>query len=99
MTTATRLFGSSIKRREDPRFITGKGTYVDDVKLPGMTYAIFVRSPHAHARIKAINTAQAKSAPGGPPPGPGAPSGDRSGRRRGFWAGGSAAGWGSRWRS
>ncbi|KRT73533.1 MAG: molybdopterin binding aldehyde oxidase and xanthine dehydrogenase, partial [Candidatus Rokubacteria bacterium CSP1-6] len=64
MTTATRLFGSSIKRREDPRFITGKGTYVDDVKLPGMTYAIFVRSPHAHARIKAINTAKAKSAPG-----------------------------------
>ncbi len=64
MTTATRLFGSSIKRREDPRFITGKGTYVDDVKLPGMTYAIFVRSPHAHARIKSVNTTKAKSAPG-----------------------------------
>jgi len=64
MTTATRLFGSAIKRREDPRFITGRGTYVDDVKLPGMTYAVFVRSPHAHARIKSVNTAKTKSAPG-----------------------------------
>ena len=64
MTTATRLFGSAIKRREDPRFITGKGTYVDDVKLPGTTHAVFVRSPHAHARIKSVNTAKAKSAPG-----------------------------------
>ncbi|MEK7364868.1 MAG: hypothetical protein AAB016_12940, partial [candidate division NC10 bacterium] len=62
MTTATRLFGSAIKRREDPRFITGKGTYVDDVKLPGTTHAVFVRSPHAHARIKSVNTAKAKSA-------------------------------------
>jgi carbon-monoxide dehydrogenase large subunit len=44
--------------------ITGRGNYVDDVKLPGMTYAAFVRSPHAHARIKRINTAKAKSAPG-----------------------------------
>ncbi|MBI4560620.1 MAG: molybdopterin-dependent oxidoreductase, partial [Candidatus Rokubacteria bacterium] len=64
MTTATRLFGSSIKRREDPRLITGKGTFVDDVKLPGMTYAAFVRSPHGHARIKSVNTAKAKAAPG-----------------------------------
>jgi len=64
MATATRLFGSSIKRREDPRLISGKGTFVDDIKLPGMTYAVFVRSPHAHARIKRVNTARAKSAPG-----------------------------------
>src|SRR3990172_6127036 len=64
MATATKLFGASIKRREDPRLITGKGNYVDDVKLPGMTYASFIRSPHAHARIKRINTAKAKSAPG-----------------------------------
>ncbi len=64
MATATRLFGSSIKRREDPRLITGKGTFVDDVKLPGMTYAAFVRSPHAHARIKRVNVAKAKSGPG-----------------------------------
>ncbi|MFQ5521793.1 MAG: xanthine dehydrogenase family protein molybdopterin-binding subunit, partial [Candidatus Methylomirabilia bacterium] len=56
--------GSSIKRREDPRLITGKGTFVDNVKLPGMTHAAFVRSPHGHARIKSINTAKAKSAAG-----------------------------------
>ena len=54
-----RLFGKSIKRREDPRFITGRGQYVDDLKLPGMTYAAFVRSPHAHAKIRKIDTAAA----------------------------------------
>ena len=54
MATA-RLFGASIKRREDPRFITGKGNYTDDLKLAGMTYAAFVRSPHAHARIRSID--------------------------------------------
>src|SRR5947199_4247512 len=59
-----RLFGKSIKRREDPRFITGRGQYVDDLKLPGMTYAAFVRSPHAHARIRKIDTAAAKRHPG-----------------------------------
>ena len=63
MATATdRLLGKSIKRREDPRFITGRGNYVDDLKLPGMTYAAFVRSPHAHARIKTIDVAAAKAA-------------------------------------
>jgi carbon-monoxide dehydrogenase large subunit len=55
------MFGKSIKRREDPRFITGRGRYVDDLKLPGMTYAAFVRSPHSHARIKAIDVAAAKA--------------------------------------
>jgi carbon-monoxide dehydrogenase large subunit len=65
MATATeRLFGKSVKRREDPRFITGRGKYVDDLKLPGMTYAAFVRSPHAHARIKSIDVAAAKAHPG-----------------------------------
>ena len=64
MATAERLFGKSIKRREDPRLITGRGNYVDDVKLPGTTYATFVRSPHAHARIKKIDTADAKRHPG-----------------------------------
>jgi carbon-monoxide dehydrogenase large subunit len=63
-TTEERLFGKAIKRREDPRFITGRGTYVDDVKLPGMTYAAFVRSPHAHAKIKSIDAAKAKKMPG-----------------------------------
>jgi carbon-monoxide dehydrogenase large subunit len=57
--TAERLLGKSIKRREDPRFITGRGTYVDDVKLPGTTHAVFVRSPHAHARIRGIDTGAA----------------------------------------
>src|SRR2546429_6085337 len=59
-----RLFGKSIKRREDPRFITGRGQYVDDVKLPGMTHAAFVRSPHAHARIRKIDTSAALKHPG-----------------------------------
>ena len=63
MATA-KLFGASIKRREDPRFITGKGNYTDDLKLHGMTYAAFVRSPHAHARIKNIDVSGARSQPG-----------------------------------
>src|SRR3989442_528613 len=66
-TVATdRLVGTSVKRREDPRFITGQGTYVDDVKLPGTTYAVFVRSPHAHARIRSIDTTAAKRHPDAP---------------------------------
>src|SRR5947208_5278460 len=66
MATATdaRLFGKSIKRREDPRFITGKGNYTDDLKLAGMTYAAFVRSPHAHAKIRKIDVAKATAHPG-----------------------------------
>src|SRR5262244_2674370 len=62
--TDTRMFGKSIKRREDPRFITGRGNYTDDLKLPGMTYAAFVRSPHAHAKIRKIDAAAAKAHPG-----------------------------------
>src|SRR3990172_677711 len=62
--TEERLFGKAIKRREDPRFITGRGQYVDDVKLPGMTYAAFVRSPHAHARIKKVDAAAARKVAG-----------------------------------
>jgi aerobic carbon-monoxide dehydrogenase large subunit len=64
MATVERVLGKPIKRREDPRFITGRGTYVDDVKLPGTTVAAFVRSPHAHARIKKIDTAAALKHPG-----------------------------------
>jgi carbon-monoxide dehydrogenase large subunit len=63
MATA-RLLGASIKRREDPRFITGKGNYTDDLKLAGMTHAVFVRSPHANAKIRKIDTARAAKAPG-----------------------------------
>ena len=56
--------GHSVKRKEDPRFIRGKGTYVDDIKFPGMLYLDLVRSPYAHARIKSINTDQALAIPG-----------------------------------
>src|SRR5262245_10768174 len=62
--TETRVYGQPIKRREDPRFITGRGRYVDDVRLAGMTYAAFVRSPHAHARIRGIDVTRAKTHPG-----------------------------------
>ena len=58
------LFGSGIKRREDPRFLTGRGTYVDDIKLTGLCHAAILRSPHAHAVIRSIDVAAAKSAPG-----------------------------------
>jgi carbon-monoxide dehydrogenase large subunit len=56
--------GARLVRKEDKRFITGKGKYTDDVRLHGMTYASFVRSPHAHARIKSIDVAAAKAMPG-----------------------------------
>jgi aerobic carbon-monoxide dehydrogenase large subunit len=56
--------GHSIKRKEDPRFIRGKGTYVDDVQLPGMLYLDIVRSPHAHARIVRIDSTKALAVPG-----------------------------------
>jgi carbon-monoxide dehydrogenase large subunit len=56
--------GARVVRKEDKRFITGKGKYTDDVRLHGMTYASFVRSPHAHARIKSIDVTAAKAMPG-----------------------------------
>ena len=56
--------GHSIKRKEDLRFIQGKGNYIDDVQLPGMVYGHMVRSPYAHARINAIRTEEAKKLPG-----------------------------------
>ena len=56
--------GQSVKRVEDQRFITGKGQYTDDITLPGMTYATFIRSPLAHANIKNIDLSAAKNAPG-----------------------------------
>ena len=58
------LIGQALKRREDYRFLTGAGQYTDDVVLPGQTYAVFLRSPYAHARIKSIDTAAAAKAPG-----------------------------------
>ncbi len=56
--------GESMKRKEDARFIRGKGNYVDDVKLPGMLYLDIVRSPYAHARIKSVNIDKALKVPG-----------------------------------
>jgi len=61
---SSRIFGSGIRRREDPRLITGGATYTDDLTLPGMLYAAMLRSPHAHARITSIDTSAAKQAPG-----------------------------------
>ena len=56
--------GVSVKRKEDYRFLTGAGTYTDDLTLPHQSYASFVRSPHAHAKIKAIKQDKALKAPG-----------------------------------
>ena len=62
--TPSKLMGAEVKRKEDPRLITGSSTYVTDVALPGMLWVAFVRSPHAHARIKAIDTRAALQVPG-----------------------------------
>src|SRR6266446_7045809 len=56
--------GQPVRRREDFRFITGSGQYTDDINRPGQCYAVFVRSPHAHATIKNIDVAAAAKAPG-----------------------------------
>ncbi len=56
--------GAAILRKEDLRFITGRGNYVADVKLPNMTYAVFIRSPHAHARLLGIDASAALAMPG-----------------------------------
>ncbi len=56
--------GHRMKRKEDPRFIQGKGNYVDDVKLPGMLYMDIVRSPYAHAKITKIDSSEALKVPG-----------------------------------
>ncbi|WP_407186680.1 xanthine dehydrogenase family protein molybdopterin-binding subunit [Bradyrhizobium centrosematis] len=56
--------GARVVRKEDKRFITGKGRYVDDIKLTGMTHAHFIRSPHAHAKVKGIDASAALKMPG-----------------------------------
>ncbi|MDH5750033.1 MAG: xanthine dehydrogenase family protein molybdopterin-binding subunit, partial [Rhodospirillales bacterium] len=56
--------GQSVLRKEDARFLTGEGTYTDDVNIDGQAYVHFLRSPHAHARIRAIDTTDAMNAPG-----------------------------------
>ena len=61
---AERYTGASIKRSEDPRILTGAGRYVDDIKLPGMLHAAFVRSPLAHARVLSVDASAARELPG-----------------------------------
>ena len=60
----TRIFSSGIRRREDPRLISGRATYTDDLTLPNTAYAAILRSPHAHARIRRVNTSRASRADG-----------------------------------
>src|SRR6201995_985785 len=62
---AERYTGASVKRSEDPRILTGKGRYVDDLKLPGMLHAAFVRSPLAHGRGLTVDGSAARELPGG----------------------------------
>src|SRR5882724_9699567 len=56
--------GRPLKRSEDPKLITGRGQYVEDITLPGLAHLAFLRSPHAHARVKALRTDAARKAPG-----------------------------------
>ena len=62
--SATDFIGKPVKRMEDYRFLTGEGNYTDDIGLPHQTHAVFVRSPHAHARVKSIRSEAARKAPG-----------------------------------
>ena len=66
MTTETLpdVLGTSVKRVEDPRFITGAGNYVDDIKLASMAHMAILRSPYAHANIRSVDITAAKAMPG-----------------------------------
>ena len=59
-----RVFGQSITRNEDPYLLTGKAEFIDDIELPGMLHAAFLRSDYAHARVKSIDVSQALKRPG-----------------------------------
>ena len=60
----SKMVGARVRRKEDPRLITGASTYVDDVQLPGMLHAAFARSPYAHGVIRGVDTSAAEAAPG-----------------------------------
>ena len=60
------FIGQAVERREDARFLTGRGQYTDDITLPGQSHGFFLRSPFAHARIRALDTTAAAGAPGVP---------------------------------
>src|ERR687892_2190725 len=62
--TAEHWLGRSVKRKEDDRFLQGKGNYIDDINLPGMLHMSVLRSPVAHARINSIDTSAAEALPG-----------------------------------
>ncbi|MDH3540898.1 MAG: xanthine dehydrogenase family protein molybdopterin-binding subunit, partial [Acidimicrobiia bacterium] len=64
MTTTGRAFGQSVRRLEDPRLITGKGRFTDNLSRPGMTHMVVVRSPYGHATIKSIDVSKAAAMPG-----------------------------------
>jgi carbon-monoxide dehydrogenase large subunit len=64
MAALPKYLGQPIKRREDPRLITGGGSYVDDIRLPGMVYLAFLRSPYGHARLRSVSADAARGAPG-----------------------------------
>lgn len=64
LSTRPKIIGARIKRTEDPRLLTGRGSYTDDRKVPGLLHVAFRRSDHSHALIRSINTAQARQAPG-----------------------------------
>ena len=59
-----KFFGAAVKRKEDPALLTGKGHFVDDLRLPGTVHAAFVRSAHAHAKIRSIDASAARALPG-----------------------------------
>src|SRR6185295_3143717 len=63
-TMGVEMMGARVARKEDKRFVTGRGRYTDDMTVPGMHFAAFIRSPHAHAKIKSIDTTAAKAMPG-----------------------------------
>lgn len=62
--TAARYVGARVARLEDPRLLTGRGRYLDDIVLPGMVHAAFARSPHAHARLTRVDVTRARAYPG-----------------------------------
>ncbi len=64
LSPANNGIGQPVRRREDLRLLTGGGRYSDDINVPGQAYAVMVRSPHAHARIRSIDVAAARAAPG-----------------------------------
>ena len=64
MNDAGRFIGKAVERKEDKRFLSGSGQYTDDIVLPRQSYGFFLRSPHAHARVRSIDIAEAEKLPG-----------------------------------